>query len=306
MPKFFVFILFSFINLISLLAPAAVDKKAVVFTKEVKAQASSDRLQYPARVRSLINAWVQSENAGEIKTIIKPIGSFVKKGETVLVLQNTDPVFNYAPVKISSPATGVVTSMEVSLLSRVDRGQKLFLITDPKQLVVDAEIPSADLKYFSVGQQGAMKDTQNNTYTIKVKALSPLVDIATGTAGAELEIIPTSNLPGHLPEKTAATLNPGQLGTVVFEVNKRNSIIVPESALIYREGKPFVRVVENGQAKRLPIRITNQLTDSVEIAEGLREGQMLITRWSRFIGDNEDVEAQNLDAQNNSQKTENK
>jgi multidrug efflux pump subunit AcrA (membrane-fusion protein) len=261
---------------------AAIDKKTTVYIKELKVEKFSDKVQYPGRVVSNINAWVHSETSGEIKKIVKPIGTVVKKGETVLIIQNTDPVFNYAPVRITSPTSGVVTLIEVNLLSRVDRGQKLFLITDPKQLVVETEIPAADLKYFSISQTGVLKDNQNMNYDVQVKALSPVVDASTGTASAKL------NLTGSNSDQ----LRSGQMGAITFEINHRQSIVIPENALVYRDGKPFVRLLENGQAKRIPVTLSQNFGDTVEIASGLTAGQKLITRWSRFIADNEEVEAQ--------------
>jgi RND family efflux transporter MFP subunit len=199
-----------------------------------------------------------------------------------MIVKNTDPVYRYASVKMLAPADGFVTSMEVDMLSWVDRGTKLFSITDPKSLVVDAEIPAADLHFFKIGQISKLKDGSGNSYPLVLKGLSPIVDPKTGTASVELV----------LKDKTEAKLRPGQIARVLFEVNPRNRIIIPESAVIFREGKAFVRLFEDGKAKRIAVKIAVNLGDRVEISEGLKPSQQLITRWSRFITDEELVEVQ--------------
>ncbi len=258
------------------------DKKATVLVTRTKMEIFSDQVQYPARVRSKINAWVVSESIGEVRNILKPIGSPVKRGETVLIIQNTDPVYRYAPVKIVSPANGYVTSLEVDLLNRVERGQRLFSVTDPKDLIVETEIPSADLKYFQIGQTAKLKDQSGQEYDLVLKALSPMVDIRSGTASAELK----------LQGKGIENLKQGQIGQITFDVHKRSSIILPASALIFREGTAYVRILDNMKVKKIPVKIAINLGDKVEIASGLKEGETVITRWSRFIADNEEVEVQ--------------
>jgi HlyD family secretion protein len=264
------------------------EKKASVVVTKTKMEKFSDIVQYPARVRSKINAWVVSESIGEVRKILKPIGSAVKRGETVLIVQNTDPVYRYAPVKILSPADGYVTSLEVDLLNRVDRGQRLFSVTDPKDLIVETEIPSADLKYFRIGQTATLKDQSGVDYSLVVKALSPMVDIRFGTASAELKPV----------GKGIESLKQGQIGQISFDVHQRSCIVLPASALIYREGLSYVRVLENMKVKKIPVKIAVNLGDKIEIAEGLKEGQTVITRWSRFIADNEEVEIQPTDKTN--------
>jgi len=258
------------------------EKKATVVVLETKKESFSDQVQYPARVRSKINAWVVSESVGEVRKVLKPIGSQVKKGETVLIIQNTDPVYSYAPVKILSPADGFVTSLEVDLLNRVDRGQKLFSVTDPKDLIVETEIPSADLKYFAIGQTAKLKDQGGQEYKVVVQALSPIVDIRFGTASAELKPLGAG----------IENLKQGQMGQVTFEVHQRTSILLPASALIFREGLSYVRVLDQMKVKKIPVTVALNLGDKVEISGGLNEGQTVITRWSRFIADSEEVEIQ--------------
>jgi multidrug efflux pump subunit AcrA (membrane-fusion protein) len=276
----------------------AFDKKALVQVMTVSLSEFADSAQYPARVRSRINAWVTAESAGHVQKILKPVGSKVHRGEVVMVIKNLDPVFNYAPVKITSPADGFVTTLEVDLLSRVDRGDRLFSVTDPGALVVDTEIPSADLHNFKIGDLGVLKDQAGNTYDVRIQALSPAVDLKTGTANAVLALQKATSPKKATSQADPKPLNQGQLGQVQFRINPRKSFVLPENSLILKSGVTYVRVLNNNKARLVPVKVTLNLGDKVEIGavsgsvSGLREGDQVITRWNRYISENEEVEVQ--------------
>jgi multidrug efflux pump subunit AcrA (membrane-fusion protein) len=277
-------ILFLFIPAVSF---AAIEKKATVFTTVLKRQIFTDEIQYPARVKSKINVAVISEIAGEVKSILKPVGSFVRKGEALLVIQNTDPVYRYAPVKIVAPTNGYVTNIDANLYSRVEKGAKLVSITDPKELVIETEIPAADLNYLKIGMAASFQTTSmKDPIQARIKALSPAVDIHTGTACAELEFVQ--------PKVAVAQ---GLIGQVFFKANPRSSYVIPENAIVYREGKPFIRILEKNKIKRVPVEIAKNMGDKVEIQAGLQDGWEMVIRSSRFVADGEEVEAQKPDAQ---------
>ena len=277
--------------LISGAALAAIEKKATVFTTILKRQVFTDEIQYPARVKSKINVAVTSEIAGEIKAILKPVGSLVRKGETLLVIQNTDPVYRYAPVKIVSPTNGYVTNIDANLYSRVEKGAKLVSITDPKELVIETEIPAADLSYVKIGMQASFQTASlKDPITVRIKALSPAIDIHTGTACAELEFV-----------QLKPSVAQGLIGQVFFKANPRSSYVIPENAIVYREGKPFIRILEKNKIKRVPVVIAKNMGDKVEIQTGLQDGWELVIRSSRFVADDEEVETQKTEGASSAQ-----
>lgn len=265
---------------------SAPSKKASVFIQAAKLSDVSDRLTYPGRVRSKIEAQVLVENEGLIQKIAKPVGSFVKKGEAVLVIQNTDPFYKFAKVSVVAPTQGYLSRLDVSLMSKIEKGAPLFMITDPEQLKVEIEIPAADLPSFKIGVAGKVQlkvhgDTQVESDG-KIIGLSPLVDPKTGTATAQLEFV----------KAVSSNIRPGVVVQVVFDVNQRNSILVPSSAILYKESKPFVRVLEEGKIKKVPVQVRSDLGGSVELSGGLKEGSQIVTRSNRFLADGDEVEVE--------------
>ncbi|MEZ4752173.1 MAG: biotin/lipoyl-binding protein [Bdellovibrionota bacterium] len=99
--------------------------KPVVFVTQAEKKEISDLLSYPARITSKINATILSESDGVVSKIQKPLGSLVKRGEELLRVEHTDPIYQYAPVQVTSPVNGVVSAVEVTQGSQVKQGQSL-------------------------------------------------------------------------------------------------------------------------------------------------------------------------------------
>ncbi|MEZ4752172.1 MAG: hypothetical protein R3B54_16520 [Bdellovibrionota bacterium] len=114
-----------------------------------------------------------------------------------------------------------------------------------------------------------------------MSGVSPFVDPATGTAGAELEF---KKGPAHLP--------PGSMGRVYFKVRAHAGFQVPEDAVVYRGKKTLLRVVQESKAKLTPVELGPIRRGLVEIQEGLTEGDTIVVRASQFIADGEEVTVQ--------------
>jgi multidrug efflux pump subunit AcrA (membrane-fusion protein) len=74
----------------------------------------SDVLLFPARIQSSVQTKIFAESEGVVRLIPVHVGQAVSKRDRVMTLQHTDPVYEYAPVKITSPVGGIVSSVEVT------------------------------------------------------------------------------------------------------------------------------------------------------------------------------------------------
>ena len=272
---------------VSSVASAAVDKKPVVFTLKAEVAELSETLAYPARVEPRIRASIVSETDGVVTKIIAPLGSHVRAKAPLLVVKNTDPIYNYSAMMVTSAVDGVVSKVEVTEGSRVSRGDKLLLVTDPEQVRVAVEVTAYDLALIRPGQLAELKTPGSELVVpLKVKGVSPFVDPATGTASCELEL-------ARLPGKPAARMPPlGIIGRVYFRANVRKGISVPDSAITYRGKDPYMRLVQDGKAKLVAISIGRKEAGLVEILKGLKAGDQFIERASGFVADGEAVEVQ--------------
>lgn len=265
---------------------AGTPEKAKVLIQEMKETDDTRRLLVPAKVEARVASMVTAEAEGLVTKIKKSLGSAVKAGDVVLYVENKDPAFTYAKVPVRAPVSGVVSQMHSSLMSRVSRGDKLFVVTDPKSLKLTAEIPGADLALVQSGNKGKFKQNLANKdgAEIRVTGISPFVDPRTGTASAEFEF--TGPKAEELPSI-------GTVGHAVFEMNRGKILLIPESALGYTDGKPAVKLInDKGLVQRIPVELGEQKENLLVVKSGLSAGDKLIVRANRTVKEGEQVDAE--------------
>lgn len=85
-------------------------------------------------------------------------------------------------------------------------------------------------------------------------------------------------------------LYPGMYTTVKFQVNvSAEAPMVPDDALIFRDGKPFVPVVRNGHLKLAPVTLGYDDGVNVEITEGVSEQDVVAVNVGQSARDGEPV-----------------
>lgn len=256
----------------------------LVFVEKIKAAALHDQLTYPARLVSKTSAALLAETDGVVRKISAPLGSSVKREETVLTIANTDPIYQYAPMVVRSPVAGVVSSVDVTEGSRVAKGQRLASITDPAQVKILVEVAASDLFAITRGLAGELfVNSQSKPIDVAVIGMSPFVDPGTGTATVELSATDSKN---------KVALPPGLVGKVSFKVREHQGLQLPESAVVYRGRLPAVRVVESGKARYAPVVLGPSRQGFVEISQGVTEGAQVILRSSTFVAEGEEVKVQ--------------
>ena len=275
--------------LLSLSVTACVSKQqdkpqvATVFVKKVESRDLFDLLSYPARVHSRVNAAVLSEVDGIVTQIPVILGKKVRVRDTLMILSHTDPIYQYAPVRVASPIRGMVSSIDVTVGSHVASGQKLASVINPEDLEIQVQIPAQDLSVIQNGLQGEFKTPgQDQSLSVRVLGVSPFVDPTTGTASAQLRILSQIPVP----------LTPGIQGQVIFKAHQHEGFSIPESAIIYKGKDAFVRTVENEHIKQIQVELGPKQRGQVEILKGLKGGEYLVERASRFVGDGEAVKVE--------------
>jgi multidrug efflux pump subunit AcrA (membrane-fusion protein) len=271
-------------------ARASVDSKsdlAVVTVAKIVPSEISDELTFPARVTAKINTRVLSEIDGVVSQIRKPLGEKVQAGQVLVTMTHTDPVYQYAPVQVLAPVSGIVSGVEVTEGTQVLKGQPLLSVTNPSQVRVQIEIPSADLGMLEARQDGVLQITgRAETTGVRVRGISPFVDPMTGTAAAELDLIAGSLI----------RIAPGELGEVRFKTRAHLGLAIPDYAVIYRGSTTLLRLIENGKLRSVPVTLGPRHHGSVEILNGIPAGATVVERASRYVADGDAVTVQDAGA----------
>lgn len=238
-----------------------------------------DSYHYPAKIIPKVHSNILSESQGVVDKLNFQLGQEVKKDQVVAKVRHTDPVYQYRPVELRAPVSGVVSRVYVTEGSTVSLGETLISITDPKQAKILIEVAGNDLSSLKVGLEGNffLREIDQN-YKVKIIGMSPLVDAATGTASAELEIVGDENIPL------------GTIGRVTFRTNLHKGILISHDAIIYKGRDTYVHLVEaDNKIKTTPVKLGMKRSGMIEILEGLSVGEKLVIRSSKHVKTGDEV-----------------
>jgi multidrug efflux pump subunit AcrA (membrane-fusion protein) len=277
---------------LGIVRPAVSAPSPIVFVQKAERTELFDVLTYPARVTAKVSAAVLSEVEGVIFKLVTPLGAKVAAGDVLMIVKNTDPVFDYAATQVKAPVAGIVGAAGVTEGSRVTKGQHLVTVTDPSFIKLLIEVSGPDLAEIVPKLPGTVVfPGDEKLFTVKVAGVAGEIDPATGTATAELSFI------AHGEDQKR--IRPGLLGKASFKVREHWGFEIPESALVYHGEHTFLRFVEDNHVKVKPISIGLIRRGKVEVLKGLSAHEAVVMRSSIYVADGESVQVESVQADKN-------
>lgn len=88
-----------------------------------------------------------------------------------------------------------------------------------------------------------------------------------------------------------AGLHPGRFSRGMVQLPARDSIVVPDAAILFEGRDAAVFVVENGMARRRPVQLGLRHANLVEAVSGIKEGDIIVSGAMAFLRDGEPVHA---------------
>lgn len=153
--------------------------------------------------------------------------------------------------KIFAPADGVVTRRVISPGVVVSPGMLLLKIAEVAQVRVQAEVASEDANKIHIGDKVYLKSSQDagNDFVSTITAVFPAADSTSRTF--TVETLVDNTLPGTRRGKQVSSVSqyrflPGQYVVMRIITDEKEGLVVPTSAIIWREGKAHVWKVGAG------------------------------------------------------------
>jgi membrane fusion protein, heavy metal efflux system len=151
-----------------------------------------------------------------------------------------------------------------------------FVISDVSTLWVQGHIYDKDLRSIHTGDAVEMKSASFPTvFHGTVSYIGDMIDPATRTTPVR---IVTKNTDGLLKKDLF-------LDVTVKDKTERRALVVPTTSVLYDEQNlPFVYVqVETGKFAQRQVKIGAQQMDQIEILDGLKEGDRIVSQGSVFL-----------------------
>jgi membrane fusion protein (multidrug efflux system) len=183
-----------------------------------------------------------------------------------------------------APYAGVVTGRYVdpgalitNAANNQTSSQPVVTVSDPSKLRVSVYVEQVDAGQVLPGTEAEIIDTASPSQRIKAKVsrVAGELDARTRTMLAEVDF-----------DNRAGTFIPGSFVNVSLTVPQTSYIEIPASALVVRERKNFVAVLDADQHIKLtPIEIAGTDGASVKIASGLGEGVRVALSLPNTVSD---------------------
>jgi cobalt-zinc-cadmium efflux system membrane fusion protein len=188
-----------------------------------------------------------------------------------------------ARVSVRAPVDGVVMAIRVGVgASVVPGGEPLIELGDPTRLLVVAQAPESDLAGISAGQEAQVDiPALAARMAARVENFSPRVDPESRRTQVYLAL-------AGRPDGLRA----GMMAQVVLRVSVEESISVPATAVLIKEGKRRVVYVErpDGTFEAREVQTGRNREGRVVILKGLTAGEKVVMRGALLL----DAQAEQL------------
>ncbi len=188
----------------------------------------------------------------------------------------------YKDLIITAPFGGVVGIRDVSLGSLIAPGQVITTLNDDSKMKLDFTVPAIYLRSLRTGLpiDAQSRDLGDKTYKGKIFSIDNQVDEATRSIKVRA-----------IFDNASHELKQGLLMTVVVRADIRKSLVLSEAALVPMGSNNFVFVLQPNKenksaqwvAEKRQIYIGQRYKGLVEVVDGLKEGEKVVTHGLQKI-----------------------
>ncbi len=176
---------------------------------------------------------------------------------------------------LKAPADGTITQVDTKVGEQATAMQEVMVLQDINALHVEAYVSEANVAYLQPGQSvdytfDALGPDRH--FSGKIMTIDPASTVISGV----VDYLVKADFP-NIPE-----IKPGMTANMTILVaRKDNALAIPSGAVISRDGKQYVRIIDNKDTKtyhEISIQTGLQADGGrMEVVSGLEEGQEIVT-----------------------------
>jgi membrane fusion protein (multidrug efflux system) len=170
--------------------------------------------------------------------------------------------------EIRAPIDGVVSQRFIKLGNTIDINAPTFQITSLEPLVSYLHVPEREYRRIAAAQTATLRvdALQGTEFAGTVARISPIVDPATGTFKATIEVYDETR-----------RLKPGMFAriSIVYDMHA-DALQIPRSAIVEEAGESAIFVVEDDTAHRRAVTTGYTQNGRIEIVEGLNDDEAFV------------------------------
>ncbi|MEL6300712.1 MAG: efflux RND transporter periplasmic adaptor subunit [Pseudomonadota bacterium] len=187
----------------------------------------------------------------------------------------------YQYTTIRAPIDGVVSSRDIKVGNTIEQNSPTFRITAMDPLIANLFVPEREFGRLQADQavKLSIDALPGEEFDGIVARISPTVDAESGTFKATVEISDTSQ-----------RLKPGMFGrfAVIYDEQK-DTLLLPQDALIQTTAGKIVFTVSDGVAKRVDVTTGYSWNDDIAVLDGLTDGARVVVVGQAALRDGSKV-----------------
>jgi len=181
-------------------------------------------------------------------------------------------------LKIVSPITGTISSIDTKIGELVSPGKTLIKIEQTNSILVKTSINEKEAELINIGDKTNIiinKTTIEGTIT----SISPNLNPATQKIEIEITIENKTNL------KT------GNNTTVIFKAKNNNKIYIPINSIFIKDEEKNIKIINSKNLiEYKTIVVGNIFNDQIEVLNGLNGNETIITTSTTFLEEGDKIE----------------
>ena len=262
--------------------------------KQAEATFANTKIEFSRKDALYKEELVTKQQYDDVSTRLTLTESDVERARAALSIAKQ----KLAKTKIYAPLASRVKEKMVSEGDFVKNGTRLFTLIQPNPLKLRFSVSERDVGKMKVGQDVSVKVDAfpDREFKGKVSIVFPSLEEKTRTLSIEALV----------PDKEGV-LKPGLFARVIlYTGGMKDTVVVPNTALLYEGDQIRVYVVEDDKAKERLVKLGNKYGDEMEIVEGIKEGDKVVTAGQQGLSEGAKVNYQGLQRKDAKTRTEGK
>lgn len=233
-------------------------------------------LKAAGRVSENMNktAKVVSTLEGRLIKLNHDLGDRVKAGD-VLALVQTPELLGKA-LEVKSPIDGVITERKSTTGELVTKETQIYVISEPADLWVIAEIKERDIAAVKIGQDATFMVLAypNEQFHGKVVRIANRVEDQSRTLEVRIEV---SNAEGRL--------SPGMFADVEIVTTVQQNVLLVSDTALQTNGEEVIAFValDTGKFEKRALNTAMEQHGRVQVLDGIKEGEKVVTDGSFIL-----------------------
>lgn len=264
-----------------------------VTAKKLTVGTLDDYLEFGGDVDSVSSVSVMPDMAGKLSGVKVNVGDMVKKDQIIAYVDASRPGYNYSESPVKAPAAGRIISLVTNIGTTVSQAMPVAKISNTEEMEIKINVPERFISRVKEGQRVELTFDAypGEIFGAKVSEVSPVLDNSSRTMLTKIRIVQRNN-----------KIKIGMYARVKLITETRsNSIVLSSTAIVTREGNPYVFVLnqaasadEKPTVHQQAVKLGLTIDDKTEIVEGLTAGQIVVTKGQSLLSEGSKVNVVSL------------